>query len=196
MPSTVTHIIVGTTIGYIAKYFRKGFLFWFLVILCSIIADFDVIAFKYGIKYSDPFGHRGFFHSFFFAFILSLFLSLFLFKTYTNSFKQYFNLCLILFAITASHAILDGFTNGGLGIAYLAPFNNKRFFFDYRPIQVAPIGIKRFFSSWGLRVIKNEFIYIWIPCFILISLSIIYKIIYKFINKFSEKNFKKSYKNI
>ena len=50
---------------------------------------------------------------------------------------------------TASHAVLDAMTNGGLGVAFFAPFNNERYFFSFRPIQVSPIGIKNFFGEAG-----------------------------------------------
>jgi inner membrane protein len=61
-------------------------------------------------------------------------------------------LMLDFFLITASHGILDAFTNGGLGIALFSPFDNSRYFFPFRPIQVSPIGAG-FFSMRGLRVL-------------------------------------------
>jgi hypothetical protein len=33
------------------------------------------------------------------------------------------------------------------------------------------MGIKPFFSSWGWAVLKTEFVWIWLPGFILVSLS-------------------------
>ncbi len=54
-------------------------------------------------------------------------------------------------------------TNGGLGVAFFAPFDNTRYFFPWRPIQVSPIGAKAFFSAAGWRVIKSELIWVWLP---------------------------------
>jgi inner membrane protein len=65
-------------------------------------------------------------------------------------------------AVTASHGLLDAFTNGGRGIAFLAPFSSQRFFFPWRPIQVSPIGVG-FFSSRGLTVLQSELRWILLP---------------------------------
>jgi len=65
--------------------------------------------------------------------------------------------------ITATHGLLDALTSGGLGIALLAPFDNTRYFFAVTPIEVSPIGFRRFFSAWGARVMLSEFVWVWIP---------------------------------
>ncbi|MCA8967543.1 MAG: metal-dependent hydrolase, partial [Planctomycetes bacterium] len=68
-----------------------------------------------------------------------------------------------LFLATASHGLLDAFTDGGLGIALLAPFSSMRWFAPWRPIAVAPIGVGAFFSEWGLRVMVSELRWVWLP---------------------------------
>jgi inner membrane protein len=73
-------------------------------------------------------------------------------------------------AITASHGILDALTNGGRGIAFLAPFSNQRFFFPWRPIQVSPIGAG-FFSARGLDVLKSELGWILLPSAIIAAVA-------------------------
>jgi hypothetical protein len=40
--------------------------------VCSIVPDLDVIGFRFGIRYGDFWGHRGFAHSLFFAALLAL----------------------------------------------------------------------------------------------------------------------------
>jgi len=62
-----------------------------------------------------------------------------------------------------SHGLLDAFTDGGLGIAFFAPFDPTRYFFSWRPIAVSPIGISQFFSLWGLSVLLTEAIWIGLP---------------------------------
>lgn len=62
----------------------------------------------------------------------------------------------------ASHGLLDAFTNGGLGIAFFSPFDPRRYFFPWRPVQVSPIGMA-FFGRWGLRVLRSEVVWIWLP---------------------------------
>ena len=72
-------------------------------------------------------------------------------------------LLLFFFLCTASHSILDALTSGGKGVAFFSPFNNTRYFFSWRPIKVSPIGIAKFFSERGLKVIFSELIWIGIP---------------------------------
>ena len=62
---------------------------------------------------------------------------------------------LFLFVSTLSHGLLDMLTNGGLGVALFVPMSNERYFFPWRPITVSPIGLSRFVSAWGLRVLRN-----------------------------------------
>lgn len=60
-------------------------------------------------------------------------------------------------------------TNGGLGVAFLAPFSAERYFFGWRPMLVSPIGIHRFFSERGLAVLQSEIVWVWIPSLLLIT---------------------------
>jgi inner membrane protein len=90
--------------------------------------------------------------------------------------------------IIASHGILDGFTNGGHGIAYFAPFINDRYFFSFNPLQVSTLSPKVFFTEQGFDVMKNEFIWLWLPTIIILIVIPIFNRIkknYK-INKFLE----------
>jgi inner membrane protein len=70
---------------------------------------------------------------------------------------------LCIFVATASHGVLDAFTDGGLGVAFFAPFDGTRYFFPVRPIRVSPIGVARFFSRTGMEVLSSEMIWVWIP---------------------------------
>ena len=88
--------------------------------------------------------------------------------------KSWFAKFIFFFLITMSHGILDAFTNGGLGIALLAPFDNTRYFFPYRPIPVSPIGIGSFLSGWGAAVLAAEIVCIWIPLFLIVYLKKLY----------------------
>ncbi|WP_299338260.1 metal-dependent hydrolase [uncultured Psychroserpens sp.] len=134
----------------------------FLAILSAILPDLDVIAFKFGIDYLHPLGHRGFTHSILFALIWSGFVSLLLGKNRKLTFM------IVLFLSTVSHGILDAMTTGGKGVGFFIPFENSRYFFPTQVIKVSPIGVEQFFSEWGLRVIWSELKYIAIPCFIIL----------------------------
>jgi inner membrane protein len=58
-------------------------------------------------------------------------------------------------------------TDGGLGVAFFAPFSNTRYFLPWTPIRVSPIGVSRFFTERALVVLKSEFVWIWIPAMLL-----------------------------
>jgi inner membrane protein len=59
--------------------------------------------------------------------------------------------------------LLDAMTDGGLGVAFFAPFDNHRYFLPWTPIRVSPIGLGRFFTSRGSAVIRSELLWIWLP---------------------------------
>jgi inner membrane protein len=58
-------------------------------------------------------------------------------------------------------------TDGGLGVAFFAPFNNHRYFLPWRPIHVSPIGAGRFFTHRGVEVLQSELLWIWLPAALL-----------------------------
>ena len=80
-------------------------------------------------------------------------------------------LWLYLFLATASHGVLDAMTDGGLGVAFFAPFDNQRYFLPWRPIRVSPISIGRFFSERGIAVIRSEMLAIWVPSMLIAALG-------------------------
>jgi inner membrane protein len=129
---------------------------------CTVMPDLDVAGFFIGIHYGDLWGHRGMTHSLFFAAVAGALFTAVFYRRRTGREKGF--LFLYFFACTASHGILDALTNGGLGVAFFSPFDRTRYFFGFRPIAVSPIGIDRFFSAWGGRVILSELIWIWLPC--------------------------------
>jgi inner membrane protein len=77
-----------------------------------------------------------------------------------------------LFLATASHGFLDALTNGGLGVAFFAPFNNNRYFFPWRPIQVSPISLGKFLSQRGYLVLKSELLWIWLPTALVATIAL------------------------
>ena len=76
--------------------------------------------------------------------------------------KTWWVLVTHFFLVTASHGVLDALTNGGLGVAFFAPFDNTRYFFPWTPIVVSPIGAD-FFGLRGLHVITSEVLFVWVP---------------------------------
>jgi inner membrane protein len=127
---------------------------------CSVVPDLDVIGRKFGIRSNHMLGHRGLTHSIAFATALAAILTHTLFR---SSHLDPWAVSLFLFVSTLSHAFLDMLTNGGQGVALWAPFSNARYFFPWRPIEVSPIGVRRFFSRRGVLIIWSEFRWVWLP---------------------------------
>lgn len=122
----------------------------------SLAPDLDVIAFRFGIPYSAPWGHRGAAHSICIALLLA---SVTAFATRLqpdfNQTQIRLRLWLLCAAVAVSHGLLDALTDGGLGIALLWPFSNARYFAPWTPIPVAPIG-SQMLSRSGLHVVLTE----------------------------------------
>lgn len=143
---------------------------WVLGAACSILPDADVIGVPLGIPFGSVLGHRGLSHSLLFAAVLAVVVVAAFFRRAPGSRTR---LWLYFFLATASHGVLDALTDGGPGIAFLAPFDDTRYFFPWRPIVVSPLGIRPFFSAWGLRVIESELVWIWLPAIVFGAVAVI-----------------------
>lgn len=136
-------------VGIAAARVHDGEFRWKTMVALSAFSfapDLDVIAFRFGIPYAAPFGHRGATHSIAFAVIAGLCALLLTKKTRT---------ALTLFLVVLSHPLLDSLTDGGLGVALFWPFSNARGFSPWTPIPVAPLG-KGMLSMRGAYVLFVE----------------------------------------
>jgi inner membrane protein len=131
-----------------------------LGIICSMLPDLDVVGFRFGVPYGHLLGHRGLSHSIAFAVILSVCLAWLLPIAAQGSRLILFG---FLFLSAMSHGLLDALTSGGLGVAFFAPFENSRYFFPWRPIHVSPMSVSAFLSATGVRVLRSELRWIWLP---------------------------------
>ncbi|MEM7163593.1 MAG: metal-dependent hydrolase [Bacteroidota bacterium] len=165
MATAFAHAIVGYTIAKTKKDASK--LLIGVSVVSAFFPDMDVFLHNFGVSYADMFGHRGFSHSIFFG-LLWAGLMLLIFKKLreVSSF-------LILFLSTISHGLIDTMTTGGHGIGLLIPFVNERYFAPdaLRVIEVSSMRITRFFSNTDrlFEILKSEFIWIFVPCIILLS---------------------------
>jgi inner membrane protein len=137
---------------------------------CAIIPDLDVIGWQFGLRSDHMLGHRGLTHSIAFAATLSALLTCTLFR---SSYPDLWVVFLYLFLSTLSHPLLDMLTNGGRGVALFAPFSNARYFFPWRPIEVSPIGVRRFISSRGVQIILSECKWVWCPAAVVAIIGLI-----------------------
>jgi inner membrane protein len=166
MASIFSHAVAA--MGISACFYRQGTpkRVWVLGAACSVIPDLDVIGFRFGIRYGDFWGHRGFTHSLLFATLLAGAIVFTGFRRGLPSLGRA-TLWLYLFTATASHGFLDAMTDGGLGVAFLSPFDTHRYFLPWTPIRVSPIGLGPFFSQRSLEVLQSELLWIWLPAAVL-----------------------------
>jgi inner membrane protein len=124
-------------------------------VACSVIPDLDldVIGFHFGIHYGDFWGHRGFTHSLLFAVLLASVVTAVMVWRGISGIGR-FALFGYLSLATASHGLLDSITNGGLGVGFFSPFNNRRYFLPWTPVRVSPIAVTRFFTHEDLPSLR------------------------------------------
>jgi len=165
MASAFSHILVAFALGQAQPqpWRRWPIRFWGLTFLCTLLPDIDVVGFAVGIPYEHLLGHRGLTHSLAFALVMGfLVVNIGFPSVYTGSWV-WWSLVTHFCLVTASHGVLDALTDGGLGIAFFAPFDSSRYFFPWTPIKVSPIGISEFFTAYGMKVIVSELVWVGLP---------------------------------
>jgi inner membrane protein len=160
MPSIVSHPAVPLALAPLLPHELRSPGMIFLGAVCSVVPDLDVVGFRFGVPYGHHLGHRGLSHSISFAVCLSACLAWLLpIEAQASRLMLFGFLCLS----TLSHGLLDALTSGGLGVAFFAPFENSRYFFPWRPIRVSPLSMGAFLSATGVRVLRSEVQWIWLP---------------------------------
>ena len=155
MPSIISHPAVPLAVGL---GLGSGIISRRLLlagILCSVIPDLDV----YAQLYTASIGHRGITHSILFAFVCAAAAALIATRLHAPRAIAFW----FVFLATASHGVLDAFTNGGSGITFLWPLSAEGYFMPFRRIEVSPLGISRFFSDRGATVLMSELKWVWVP---------------------------------
>jgi inner membrane protein len=162
MPTVFSHAVVGLAIAAAAPPPEARTRLAVAAAVCAVVPDLDVVTLSMGVRWGHVLGHRGLSHSLLFAAVLAALVVALAFRGRARG-RGYLRLWLVLFAATASHGILDAMTDGGIGIAFLAPWDRTRYFLPWRPLPVSPIGIGRFFGARGLDIMRAEVMLIWIP---------------------------------
>jgi inner membrane protein len=159
MPTVFTHAIVGAGLATVAPVPRRPALFRVLSAGLAMLPDLDVVSLAAGVPWSSTWSHRGIAHSLPAALVVGTLAAL---AARRRLALPPARLIACLVVAMASHGVLDAFTNGGLGIAFFAPFDDGRYFFPWRPVAVSPLGLG-FFSARGARVLASEITWIWLP---------------------------------
>jgi len=172
MPTAPTHAIAALAIG--APFWQPEVprRLWGVAALLSVLPDCDVIGFRFGIQYGDLWGHRGLTHSLAAAVLVAGLVTLVGFRKGAGPLAPAVVWAYLALAL-ASHGFLDACTDGGLGIAFLSPWDRTRHFFPWRPLAVAPIGLHGLFRPSMLRVVRTEFFWVWCPAALPASLILL-----------------------
>jgi inner membrane protein len=138
MSTVFSHYVIGLGMY---RFVDKGRDPWwtgpFVAGTLSMLPDADSLLMPW-VAYGDPWGHRGMTHSLAFAVVAGALGALVIRRrvAFPGGFA---GLAALLAAVTASHGVLDAMTDGGLGVAFFAPFDSTRYFLPVRPIPVCPI---------------------------------------------------------
>src|SRR3954451_16260847 len=111
MPTVMTHALVGLGLGRLFTGRRMPPRFWLTAAILPMVADLDVLAFRFGIPYESVLGRRGITHSLLFALVASLAAAAMTYRPLGVPLPDWWG---FLFLVAASHGLLDAFTNGGL----------------------------------------------------------------------------------
>jgi inner membrane protein len=141
---------------------------WLVGVACAVLPDADSAGYAMGIPYHSLWGHRGLSHSVPAAAVIAL-LAVGAFRGLRGRCPSLPLAWGFLFLCTVTHGVLDALTNGGLGVAFFAPFSNHRYFFPWGPIQVSPLGLYDFFSGEAWPAVRSELLWIGIPCAALLA---------------------------
>jgi inner membrane protein len=159
-----THAFVALAAGKICFARPMPWKFWVLAMGCSALPDLDVGLHSYGVEYEDLWGHRGMMHSLLFAAALAFaVVSWFFRREAPFGRRQWWGLFIFFFVVTASHGVIDAFTDGGLGIAFFSPFDASRYFAPWNPIPVSNFGLSSMFDHYGAHVMLTEVKLVWLP---------------------------------
>jgi inner membrane protein len=158
MPTVFSHAAAAMSLATVVSPAPARLSVAAVAALCAVMPDADVVAFRFGVPYDHVLGHRGLSHSLAFAAALGAAAA-----RLTPWATPFWRRWLFFSAVTASHGLLDAMTDGGLGVAFFAPFSDTRYFLPWRPIEVSPISVRAFLSQRGMAVLESELIWVWMP---------------------------------
>jgi len=166
MATIITHALAASALSTVAPRGLPRFRLAIVLGILAMIPDLDVIGFRYGISYGDALGHRGFTHSILFAALAGIITPFIAFPKINAFCRLWWTVAGLAFIATLSHGLIDAFTDAGLGIGFFIPFENSRYFAPWRPLQTSPLSVSAFINGPALRILINEFLWVWLPLLI------------------------------
>ncbi len=164
MPSPLAHAVFGASLWPLLKTAKAPPRAWVWGAGLAVLPDIDFAGYVMGVPYETIWGHRGITHSVLFAVGLASLLW-WVTQRRADAPPPFFWLYLVLAAL--SHGALDALTDGGLGVAFFAPFDATRYFFPFHPILVSPLSLEKLLTMRGVRILLNEIRWVGIPSLLL-----------------------------
>lgn len=156
MASILSHPAIPISLALMKRVPRRLLL---LGIAVSILPDADVLLLRLGADHDSQWGHRAFTHSLAAAAFIGALAALSARRLGATRALAFWFIALSM----ASHGLLDAMTTGGRGVAFFWPLDHARYFLPWRPIEVSPLSVQRFFSGRGLEILRSEWNYVWFP---------------------------------
>ncbi len=169
MATILSHAVVAGSLASIASNGVSRGRLAFVLALLAVLPDLDVIGFRLGIPYGHMLGHRGFTHSILFAVLVAGIVPVLLLRGTRVFSGGWWGLATLAFLATMSHGVIDAFTDAGLGVGFLIPFDETRYFAPWRPLATSPLSVVAFVNGPALRILANELVWIGFPLFIVMS---------------------------
>jgi inner membrane protein len=161
MPSPIAHAVFGASLWPLFRSQEAPRRTWLIGAGLAVLPDLDFVGYVMGVPYETLMGHRGITHSILFA-LLEATCAWWIVRARRGGASAPF-LWLYLVLASMSHSVLDACTDGGLGVAFFAPFDTRRYFLPFRPILVSPLSVERLLSMRGLRIMQNEAVWVGVP---------------------------------
>lgn len=163
MPTAFTHALVGGALASLGPRAARGVRLGVVLAALSVLPDADVLGLHLGVAYDDALGHRGLTHSLAFAALVAPLATALAFRELGAFSRAWWGIAALCFLATASHGMLDALTDAGLGIGFLLPFAEDRYFAPWRPLATSPLSPAAVFSGRLLPVLASELLWVGLP---------------------------------
>jgi inner membrane protein len=160
MTTLYTHAAVGLGLAHLAANRRMPWAYWGTAALLACAPDGDVFS---SAQYGTLMGHRGITHSLLFAAALSLPVAAVAYRRFG---MRWWALAGLLFAIVASHGLLDAMTRGGASIPFFWPLEGR--YGNWGPMHVSDIAVQ-LPDPRTSRAIRSELLWVWLPLTVLMT---------------------------
>lgn len=163
MPSLLGHAVAGCALSAAFHGGRPPRRVVLAAVVCALAPDVDWFTGLAGLAESHDLAHRGLTHALLAVPVLVGLVMLLGFRERLRESR----LWLCLGAAALSHGLLDAWTFGGTGVAFLAPFSDTRYAAAWQPLFVSPIPLSGHLRDWFLFALATELAWLGLPTLLL-----------------------------